>query len=186
MWLVVGLGNPGSKYELNRHNIGFLAVEEIARKLGSSVWTKKFRGELCEGNFKSERIYFLKPQTYMNLSGESVAAAARFYKIPPENIIVIHDDIDIANGKLRVKQGGGNGGHNGLKSLDAHIGVNYIRIRIGVGRPEHSGQVADFVLNDFSKEDFFTQEKIIKKISEHLHLLLEGKMFEFNNEVNRI
>ena len=186
MWLVVGLGNPGNKYERNRHNIGFLAIDEIARKFANGNWTKKFQGLLCEGSINTEKVYFLKPQTYMNLSGESVAATSRFYKIPPEKIIVIHDDIDIDNCKIRVKQAGGNGGHNGLKSIDAHIGVNYWRVRIGVGRPEYSSQVIDFVLNDFSKEEWQAQEKLIEKIVDNFSLLLTEEASSFMNKTKAL
>ena len=183
MWLVVGLGNPGSKYEKNRHNIGFLAIDEIIKKFSNGSWTKKFKGLLCEGTISNDKVYFLKPQNYMNLSGESVAAASRFYKIPPDKVIVIHDDIDIDNCKIRVKQAGGNGGHNGLKSIDSHIGVNYFRVRIGVGRPDYSSQVADFVLNDFSKEEWQSQEKLIERIADNFSLLLEEKSASFMNKV---
>lgn len=183
MWLVVGLGNPGSKYEHNRHNIGFLATDQVAGKFGASLWVKKFTGLWCEANAASERIYLLKPQTYMNLSGESVAAAARFYKIPPERIIVLHDELDILPGKLRVKQGGGDGGHNGIKSIDAHMGDNYWRVRIGIGHPGDKDRVADYVLSDFSKEEWLTQEKMIDAIASNIGLLLGSDAAGFMNKV---
>jgi PTH1 family peptidyl-tRNA hydrolase len=183
MLLVVGLGNPGTKYERNRHNIGFSAVEQIAEKFSSSPWVKKFRGELCEAKINKHRVLLLKPLTYMNLSGESVAAAAHFYKIPPENIIVIHDEIDLLPGKLRVKLGGGSGGHNGLKSIDAHIGPDYWRVRIGVGRPEVKENVVSHVLENFSKEELATQKKMLTAIVEYFPLLTEGDASGFMNKV---
>jgi len=185
MLLVVGLGNPGTKYERNRHNIGFSAVDAIAEKQGASAWIKKFRGELCETKIPdgNMRIFFLKPQTYMNLSGESLAAATHFYKIPPEKIIVIHDDLDLLPGKLRVKQGGGNGGHNGLKSIDAYIGADYWRVRIGIGRPDTKDRVADYVLENFTKEDIAIQQKMLAALTSHFSLLINGNIPEFMNRV---
>ena len=185
MLLVVGLGNPGAKYERNRHNIGFCAVDEAAQKLGGAVWMKKFRGELCEAKAgDGTRIFFLKPQTYMNLSGESVAAAAAFYKIPSDHIIVIYDEIDLPPGKLRVKQGGGANGHNGLKSIDSHIGAEYWRVRIGVGRPENREyDVADYVLGDFSKAELVIQQKMLDAIARHFPLLIQGDDAGFMNKI---
>ncbi len=185
MLLVVGLGNPGAKYERNRHNIGFCAVDAIAQKYGVSSWAKKFRGELCEAEIPGSRakLLLLKPQTYMNLSGESVATCAHFYKIPPEKIFVIYDEIDLLPGKLRMKQGGGNGGHNGLKSIDAHMGTDYWRVRIGIGRPEHREDVANYVLDNFSKDELSVQEKMLAAIAEHLNLLIKGDASAFMNKV---
>ena len=183
MLLVAGLGNPGAKYERNRHNIGFSAVENIAEKFSASAWIKKFRGELCEAKAAGQRVFFLKPQTYMNLSGESVSAATHFYKIPPEKVIVIYDEIDLLPGKLRVKQGGGNGGHNGIKSIDAHLGTDYWRVRIGVGRPEDKSQVANYVLDNFSKDEVQQQQKMIAAITEHFILLMKGDEAGFMNKV---
>jgi PTH1 family peptidyl-tRNA hydrolase len=185
MWLVVGLGNPGTKYEHNRHNIGFLAVDRIAGKLNASVWSKKFQGEIAEGRGAKDggRVYFLKPQTFMNLSGESVAAAARFYKIPAENIIVLHDELDLETGRLRVKQGGGSGGHNGIKSIDAHLGEQYWRVRIGIGHPGDRDMVSPYVLSDFSKAEWQEQEKMLDAIAAHFPLMLEGDAAGFMNRV---
>jgi len=182
MWLVAGLGNPGAKYEHNRHNVGFLAVDEVARAFGAPAWARKFSGVVCEAR-NEPRIFFLKPQTYMNLSGEAVGACMRFYKIPPERLIVIYDDLDLLPGKLRVKQGGGNGGHNGLKSIDAHVGKEYWRVRIGIGRPEDKDRVADYVLSDFSKEEWTVQEKIIAALARHFALLVGGDPAGFMNKV---
>jgi len=150
MWLIVGLGNPGNEYEYTRHNIGFLIIDHLidqteARSLSSS----SFHGEL----FKSANWLFLKPTTFMNRSGISAQAVKQFYKIELDNIIVIHDDLDLPFGALRFKQGGGNGGHNGLKSIDEMIGRDYKRVRLGIGKPTYKSQVADYVLNPFNNEE---------------------------------
>jgi PTH1 family peptidyl-tRNA hydrolase len=202
MWLVVGLGNPGAKYERNRHNIGFLAVDAIARKFNASAWTKKFGGEITEvrieelknrgtertinssiPKFFDSKIYCLKPQTFMNLSGESVVAAARFYKIPPANIIVLHDELDLLPGKLRVKMAGGDGGHNGIKSIDAHMGKDYWRVRIGIGHPGDKDRVADYVLSDFTRDERDIQETMIAAITKYFPLLLAQDAAGFMNKV---
>jgi PTH1 family peptidyl-tRNA hydrolase len=146
--LIVGLGNPGKKYELNRHNVGFMAVDYIIQELNANK-TGNFKGEL----FKAGKFLFLKPSTYMNLSGESVVLVKNFYKIDNENIIVIHDDLDLKLGALRFKRGGSSGGHNGLKSIDKYIGNDYYRIRIGIGRPERKEEVINYVLSDFTKDE---------------------------------
>ena len=143
MLLLVGLGNPGPGYANHRHNIGFRAVDAITAHHGFKPWRARFEGEIAEGEVEGERVLALKPMTYMNLSGNAVAAAARFYKVPAESVIVVYDEIELAPGKLRVKQGGGNAGHNGLKSIDAAIGVDYWRVRLGVGRPDRAISEAD-------------------------------------------
>src|SRR6266436_5207690 len=135
MRLVVGLGNPGSRYARNRHNIGFMAVDAIARRHGYPGFRSRFKGELGEGLISGERALLLKPQTFMNASGESVGEAARFFRILPSEVVVIHDEIDLRPGKVRVKHGGGSAGHNGLRSIDALLGADYWRVRIGVGHP---------------------------------------------------
>ncbi|WP_457564046.1 aminoacyl-tRNA hydrolase [Caminibacter pacificus] len=162
MKLIVGLGNPGSKYEKNRHNIGFLAVDYLIKEFNASKLSSKFKGEL----YKSDEYLFLKPATYMNLSGESVRLVKDFYKIENDDIIVIHDDIDLKLGALRFKKGGGSGGHNGLKSLDANIGNDYWRVRIGVGRPERKEMVVSYVLSDFEDEELECLEKLFPLIKE--------------------
>ena len=150
MLLIVGLGNPGSGYENTRHNIGFKVIDKLVDDLGArDVSKNSFYGKL----FKTSNILFLKPMTYMNLSGKSVLAVKQFYKIDLEDIIVIHDDIDLPFTALRFKNGGGHGGHNGLKSIDSSIGKEYNRVRMGIGRPEHRSQVVDFVLHDFFDEE---------------------------------
>ena len=160
MKLIVGLGNPAKEYELNRHNVGFLAVEYLIDTLNASTVSSKFKGEL----FKSAEFLFLKPQTFMNLSGESVVLVKNYYKIDNDDIIVIHDDIDLKLGALKFKKGGGNGGHNGLKSIDKHIGSDYYRIRIGVGRPEKKEDVVKYVLSDFTKDELECINTLFPKI----------------------
>lgn len=165
MFLIVGLGNPGAEYVNTRHNVGFLAVDEIAQKYGFSSFKSKFDGLIAEGRIGGEKGYILKPQTYMNLSGNSVVKAAMFYKILPEDIVVIHDDIDLKTSQVKVKIGGGTGGHNGLKSVDAHITPNYNRIRIGVGSALREN-VVNHVLSQFSKEDF-------EQVCDNIHIIAD-------------
>ena len=151
MKLIVGLGNPGAKYAKNRHNIGFMALDQIAADHGFPAWKGKHQGSLSEGRFGSTRAVLLKPETFMNNSGQSVQAAMRFYKLEPEDVIVLHDEIDLAPGKVKFKQGGGHAGHNGLRSIHAHIGPDYARVRLGVGHPGHKDAVPGYVLRDFAK-----------------------------------
>jgi PTH1 family peptidyl-tRNA hydrolase len=154
MQLFVGLGNPGPSYAGHRHNIGFMAVDAIARAHGFGPWRAKFSGLIAEGTIGPERVLLLKPQTYMNDSGRSVGEAARFYKVPPPVILVFHDELDLAPGKVKVKAGGGAAGHNGLRSMDAHLGTNvYRRVRLGIGHPGHKDRVSPYVLSDFAKAD---------------------------------
>ena len=160
MLLIVGLGNPGTQYENTRHNIGFKVIDKLVNDFGANEISKSaFKGKL----FKAPNLLFLKPTTYMNLSGESVQAVKNFYKIELEDIIVVHDDIDLPFSALRFKKGGGHGGHNGLRSIDAMIGKEYTRVRMGVDKPIHKSQVADYVLHDFSKEE----DKILNPWIEH-------------------
>ena len=153
MRLIVGLGNPGPQYARNRHNVGFMAVEGIARAHLFSPFRRKFSGEIAEGAIAGARAILLMPMTYMNDSGSAVAAAARFFKIPVEDIVVIHDEIDLAPGKLRVKRGGGTAGHNGLASIADHLGADFLRVRVGVGHPGDPDRVSDYVLSDFAKAE---------------------------------
>lgn len=153
MLLIAGLGNPGARYAFNRHNIGFMAADEIHRRHGFSPWTKKFQGALSEGSLNGEKTLLIKPQTFMNLSGQAVGDAMRFYKLTPADLIVIYDELDLAPGKLRIKTGGSSGGHNGIKSIDAHIGKDYRRMRLGIGHPGVKEMVTNHVLGDFSKAD---------------------------------
>lgn len=174
MHLLVGLGNPGDKYRRNRHNIGFLAVEEIARRHGFPAFREKFKGLVSEGSIGGERVLILKPQTFMNASGESVEAAAQFYKLTPADITVVYDELDLVPGKARIKRGGGNGGHNGLRSIDPRIGPDYRRVRLGIGHPGHKDRVMPWVLGDFSKADLAWLEPLLGTLADNAELLVKG------------
>lgn len=183
MKLFVGLGNPGAKYAQNRHNIGFMAVDRIASDHGFGPWRSKFQGLISEGQLDGEKIVLLKPETFMNRSGQSVGEAARFYKLEPADIVVFHDEIDLAPGKLRVKQGGGHAGHNGLRSLHGHIGDGYGRVRMGVGHPGHKDAVAVYVLKDFAKADQDWLDDMLRGISDGAVALAAGDTGRFQNAV---
>jgi len=186
MRLVVGLGNPGSRYARNRHNIGFMVAAAIARRYGFPAFRSRFKGELSEGVIAGERRLLLCPQTFMNLSGESVLAAMSFYKIPPGEIVVIHDELDLRPGKVRVKRGGGNAGHNGLRSIDAMIGPDYWRIRIGIGHPGIKELVHPYVLMNFTAEEVRQWvEPLVEAAAETIPVLLEGAPDAFMSEVAR-
>jgi PTH1 family peptidyl-tRNA hydrolase len=183
MFLVVGLGNPGQAYEKNRHNIGFMAVDEIVRRHSFSPWRSKFQGQISEGSLNGEKIIVLKPETYMNESGRSVQAAMAFYKIAPENVIVFQDEIDLAPGKLRMKRGGGHAGHNGLRSIHAAIGPDYARVRMGVGHPGEKAQVKNHVLKDFAKADAEWLDPMLDGCAEYLADILKGDDPSFMSKV---
>lgn len=183
MRLFVGLGNPGAKYAGNRHNIGYMAVDRIAADHGFAPFRAKFQGLLSEGRLGQERIALLKPETFMNLSGQSVGEAMRFFKLEPAEIVVFHDELDLAPGKCRVKLGGGHAGHNGLRSLHAHIGDAYIRVRIGIGHPGHKDKVAPYVLSDFDKAEQDWLEDLLRGISDGAAFLAEGNDAKFMNAV---
>jgi len=188
MWLVVGLGNPGTRYANHRHNIGFMAAEAISAAFSFGSWSKKFHGQICTGEIGDDKIYTLLPETYMNESGRAVQAACTFHKIAPEHVIVLHDEIEIGAGKIRIKQGGGHGGHNGLKSIDAAIGPNYWRVRLGIGRPPEldNGErmdTADYVLSNFSAAEKKWLTLFLQSIAKHFSLLLSGYPSELMNRV---
>ena len=183
MKLIVGLGNPGGKYANNRHNVGFMAVDEIFDAHGFSPWRKRFSGELCEGRIGRTKCLLLKPSTYMNESGRSVGEAARFYKLDLDDIIVLYDEIDLVAGKLKAKTGGGNAGHNGLRSMSSHLGNEYHRVRIGVGRPAQKSQVSNYVLRDFNKSDHQWLEPLLDAIARKFEALLERGTAVFLNQV---
>ena len=153
MKLFVGLGNPGAKYAHNRHNIGFMALDRIAEDHQFTPWRSKFQGQICDGTLAGHKVLLLKPTTFMNLPGQSVGEAVRFHKVPLDQVTVFHDELDLGPGKLRLKQGGGHAGHNGLRSIHAHLGADYGRVRLGSGHPGHKDAVAGFVLRDFAKAD---------------------------------
>jgi peptidyl-tRNA hydrolase, PTH1 family len=184
MFLVTGLGNPGAKYAGNRHNIGFMAVDEIVRRHGFSAWRKKFHGEISEGMLGGEKLLLLKPQTFMNDSGRAVGDAMRFHNIDPSQIVVIYDEIDLAAGKVRVKLGGGAAGHNGIRSIIAHCGPHFIRVRLGVGHPGEKGLVHPHVLSDFSKADKAWLDPLIDGVADHLPLLIAGEEANFQSKVH--
>lgn len=178
--IVVGLGNPGADYVFTRHNIGFMAVDALA---ASGSWQKKFGGEIKHAELAGVPCLLLKPLTYMNLSGESVGEAMRFYKLTPPDVIVFHDDIALLAGKVKVKQGGGHAGHNGVKSLDSHIGADYWRIRLGVGHPGDRNLVHDYVLGNFAKSDKIWLEPLLEKIVAAFPAMLQGRAEEFVGKI---
>lgn len=183
MLLIVGLGNPGSQYARNRHNVGFMAADAIARRHSFSGFSRKFRGEIAEGTLAGEKALLLKPMTFMNLSGDSVGEAMRFYKLGPSDILVMHDELDLAPGKLKLKLGGGNGGHNGLKSIDAHCGRDYRRLRIGIGHPGDKARVNPHVLGDFAKADAEWRDPLLDAIAENADLMARGDDAGFLNKI---
>ncbi|WP_347938929.1 aminoacyl-tRNA hydrolase [Rickettsia oklahomensis] len=184
MILVIGLGNPGKVYQYTRHNIGFIAIEKIANQYNLSFSIKKkFNCEIAESIIERQKLIFVQPTTYMNLSGKSVILVKTYYNIHPEKIFVIHDDIDLKIGRIKFKTGGGNGGHNGLKSIDGVIGNNYNRIRIGVGRPQNNQDIADYLLNNFPKSEYEITIQAIDKITNNFDLILENKLEEFKNKI---
>lgn len=183
MKLIVGLGNPGAKYAGNRHNIGFMAVDRIAADHGFAPWRGKFHGAVSEGRIGSEKIILLKPETYMNKSGQSVGEAMRFHKLEPADVCVFHDELDLAPAKVRVKTGGGHAGHNGLRSIHAHIGADYDRVRLGIGHPGHKDAVAPYVLRDFAKADQDWLDDVLRGISDGIDQLVAGDSGRFLNAV---
>jgi peptidyl-tRNA hydrolase, PTH1 family len=174
MHLIVGLGNPGDKYRKNRHNIGFMAVDAIARRHGFPGFREKYQGLISEGSIDGERVLLLKPQTFMNASGDSVQKVASFYKLGPADISVLYDEIDLAPGKTRIKVGGGNGGHNGLRSIDPQIGLGYRRVRLGVGHPGHKDLVMPHVLGDFSKAEDVWLSPLLDAIADNAAMIVKG------------
>ncbi len=183
MRLFVGLGNPGANYAGNRHNIGFMALDRIAADHGFGPWKKACHGLMSEGRLGLEKVVLLKPGTFMNLSGQSVQAAVAFYKLALNEVVVFHDELDLAPGKMRVKQGGGHAGHNGLRSIHGHLGEAYGRVRLGIGHPGHKDAVAAYVLNDFAKADQDWLEDLMRGISDGAVALAAGDLVKFQNAV---
>ncbi|MCC2647039.1 MAG: pth [Rickettsiaceae bacterium] len=179
--LIVGLGNPGNDYQYTRHNIGFMAVDSIASHYNfpSFSTNSKFSAEITQATINGLKVYLAKPTTYMNLSGQAVQKIKSFYKIETSHIIVIHDDIDLEFGKIKVKIGGGHGGHNGLRSIDSHLGKDYFRMRLGVGRPQHKDDVANYVLNNFSKAEMPEVISLNERIAANLPLLFTDSPDKF-------
>ena len=183
MKLFVGLGNPGKKYTNNRHNIGFMALNQIASDDSFSPWKNKFQGQITDGKLGDEKVILLKPETFMNLSGQSVSETIKFYKIKIEDIIVFHDELDLAPAKLRVKISGGHAGHNGLRSIHQHIGADYHRVRMGIGHPGHKDRVANYVLSDFAKNDQNWLQDLLFGISDGAIYLVNNDAGKFMNAV---
>ncbi|MBF0247249.1 MAG: aminoacyl-tRNA hydrolase [Alphaproteobacteria bacterium] len=186
MWLVVGLGNPGGKYANNRHNIGFMAADEIVRRHSFGPFRSKFLGEIAEGTVGGEKVLVLKPMTFMNDSGRSVKEAATFYKIAPEDIVVLHDELDLAPGKMRVKRGGGHAGHNGLRSIHQHMGPDYVRVRLGIGHPGDKDRVTGHVLKDFAKADQDWLVPLLDAVADNIGLVMAGKDPDFMTRVAQV
>ncbi len=184
MKLFVGLGNPGAKYAGNRHNIGYMAVDRIAADHGFGPWRSKFQGVMSEGRLGREKVILLKPETFMNLSGQSVGEAMRFHKLEPADVIVFHDELDLAPGKCRLKTGGGHAGHNGLRSIHAHIGEAYDRVRLGIGHPGDKNRVAGYVLADFAKAEADWLDDLLRGISDGAAALADGEGAKFLNAVS--
>lgn len=183
MKLIAGLGNPGAKYAGNRHNIGFMAVERIAADHGFGPFRARFQGEVSEGRLGGQRVMLLKPMGFMNLSGQAVGEAMRYLKIDPQDVVIIHDELDLAPGKARVKSGGGHAGHNGLRSIHQHIGPDYQRVRLGIGHPGDKARVAGYVLSDFAKSDAEWLDDLLRGISDGAPSLAEGDGARFQNAV---
>lgn len=183
MKLIVGLGNPGAKYAANRHNIGFMALDRIAEDHDPGPWKSRFQGQCIEGRLGDQRVCLLKPQTFMNLSGQSIGEAMRYLKLTPAEVIVLHDELDLAPGKCRVKAGGGHAGHNGLRSIHQHIGADYVRVRLGIGHPGHKDRVSAYVLSDFSKSDRGWLDDLLRGISDGATYLAVGDAVRFQNAV---
>jgi PTH1 family peptidyl-tRNA hydrolase len=183
MKLFVGLGNPGRDYASNRHTVGFMAVDAIAAAHDFPDWRKRFNGLVAEGRLGTEQVLLLKPQTFMNASGRAAGEAVRFYKLKPGDVVVFHDELDLAPGKIRVKTGGGVAGHNGLKSMTAHIGNDYVRVRIGIGHPGQSDRVKGYVLHNFAKADRAWLEPLLAAIAAEAPFLAEGSADKFQSRV---
>ena len=183
MQIFVGLGNPGDKYAYHRHNIGFMALDRLAVAHGFSPWKQKFQAQISEGRFGTQKALLLKPQSFMNLSGQAVGEAVRFYKTHTEDVTVFHDELDLAPSRLKVKQGGGHAGHNGLRSLHAHIGDPYRRVRLGIGHPGHKDLVSQYVLHDFAKADKVWLDNLLRGICDGAVDLALGDGGRFMNTV---
>lgn len=181
MKLIVGLGNPGAKYARNRHNVGFLALDAISAAHGFAIWRSKFQGQIAEGRLGAEKVLLLKPETFMNLSGDSVQAALAFHKLAPADLIVLHDEIDLPPGRVRIKAGGGAAGHNGLRSIAGHLGPDFHRVRIGVGHPGDKRLVSNYVLGDFAKDEAGWLDPLLSAMAKAAPDLAAGETARFLN-----
>ncbi len=184
MKLLAGLGNPGSKYANNRHNVGFMVIDEIADAWGFANWRKRFQAETSEGLIEGQKVLLLKPTTYMNESGRAIGEAARFYNLSLDDIFVVHDELDLPSGKMRTKTGGGHAGNNGIRSIKAHLGDDFHRVRIGVGHPGDKSKVSSHVLKDFAKSDRQWLSPLITAIADEIPMLLNGEASSFQNRVH--
>jgi len=184
MLILVGLGNPGARYAGNRHNVGFMALDRIAERFGATPWRSRFSGQTAEITAGGEKILLLKPSTYMNESGNAVSQAMNYYRLTPADIVVFYDELDLAPGKIRMKTGGGAAGHNGIRSVAAHIGPDFRRARIGIGHPGHKDRVQPYVLSDFARADRDWLDPLLDAIARHAALLAEGKDASFMNRVH--
>jgi len=183
--LIAGLGNPGPKYEATRHNVGFWFVDQLARSKGASFRNEsKFQGDVCSLSIEGHSVWLLKPQTFMNRSGQAVQALAQFYKIPVENILVVHDELDIPPGALRLKQGGGHGGHNGLRDIIAHLGKEFMRLRVGIGHPGNSRDVTNYVLGRAGADEQSDIERALEDAMHYLPLILQGETQKAMNHLH--
>jgi PTH1 family peptidyl-tRNA hydrolase len=183
MLLLVGLGNPGDQYYDNRHNVGFMAVDEIVHRHRFPAWRRKFKSEISEGLLGVVKVLAMKPQTFMNRSGEAVAEAVNFYKLAPKDVVVLHDELDLPPGKLRMKVGGGHAGHNGLRDIERHIGSDFRRVRIGIGHPGDKNRVTGYVLSDFAKADDVWLDPLIDAIADAAPHLATGQDEKFMTRV---
>jgi PTH1 family peptidyl-tRNA hydrolase len=183
MQIFAGLGNPGGKYARHRHNVGFMAVDRIAADHGFGPWRSKFQAEICEGRLGGDKVLLMKPQSYMNLSGQAVGEAMRFYKLEPTDVTVFHDELDLAPGRVRVKRGGGHAGHNGLRSLHQHLGDSYRRVRIGIGHPGRKELVTAYVLHDFGSADGAWLDDVLRGVADGAPDLADGDDGRFMNAV---
>ncbi|AQX20077.1 aminoacyl-tRNA hydrolase [Bartonella sp. WD16.2] len=186
MLLIAGLGNPGLSYQNNRHNIGFMAVDAIHQFFSFSPWSKKFQAEISNGLINGEKILLIKPQTFMNLSGQAISQTLRFYKLELNNFIVFYDELDLPPGKVRVKIGGGSGGHNGIKSIDSHCGNNYCRVRLGIGHPGPKELVHQHVLGNFTKSDQEWLLTLLNTIANNIATLIKGDVNQFMNKISLV
>ena len=184
MFLLIGLGNPGNEYVDTRHNVGFMVLDNIVERHNFSSYNKKYDAFVVTGNIAGEKVIAVKPQTFMNKSGISIAKFVNFYKIPLQNVIVIYDELDLSTGKVRVKSGGGNGGHNGLKSIDSNIGKEYTKVRIGISHPGNKDKVSGYVLSKFNTDERIIIDSVNEQIATYIELLIQKNQNEFMNKIS--